>query len=325
MLCVTATNRAHLWLPLASMPFIALVVLRGMVGTDSLIYEQTIDLIRRADTYTFTFEPAFEYLALWLARIFDNSLIVIKLIAVITTILLISLGSSNNAVAAFIGLGVLPYFYLDMTMNGLRYGLAFSLISYSIKYIVQGRVGLFWILVCAASAVQISSLLLAMLVYFLINFNWRRLFIAIFVAFICYYVAGEYIALKSSAHSQLQTSSLFSGIAPLLMSITIWFAAYTIRFVRQKYFFQLLVLLSIIFGAYLLTYFTYSGLRFQQLVLFGIYTFFLSIFIGSNRKLPKAFFIALSINCILGAGFRLKNFADDFGNGDAPFAPYQFF
>src|SRR3546814_16327300 len=56
---------------------------------------------------------------------------------------------------------VLPYFLFDMTMNGLRYGLAFSIVALGAAGLARGRLYLFLLCAVIASSIQVTAALLA--------------------------------------------------------------------------------------------------------------------------------------------------------------------
>ena len=58
----SGAGNQRIWFFLASVPMIGLVFLRrDMIGVDIPMYELSIDAIRVSGTYTYTFEPLFEY------------------------------------------------------------------------------------------------------------------------------------------------------------------------------------------------------------------------------------------------------------------------
>src|SRR3546814_19846904 len=56
---------------------------------------------------------------------------------------------------------VLPYFLFDMTMNGLRYGLAFSIVALGAAGLARGRLYFFLISAVIASSIPVTAASLA--------------------------------------------------------------------------------------------------------------------------------------------------------------------
>jgi EpsG family len=318
-------KRLYPWLILASTPLILLVLLRGVVGVDTPFYAQSADLLRISNSLLFIFEPVFEYFLLTLARHIDNSFTILNIIAVCITILLFLSNPKSEINSRILALGIIPYFYLDMTMNGLRYGLAFAIVMVGSTFIIKGRLKTFIALSLVAGLVQITALLLSGFLYLLINLQWKRL-AALFLASVTILIlGGDYILSKVTANSQLETQSITAGMAPLLISIVLLGGCYMSGSLRRVLRVQIAILALLVFLAYLLTQITYAGLRLQQLILLLIYLYLIYAIDSLSIKTSKTFIATLIACCILSSSFRLKNFYNDSGLGDAPFAPYKFF
>jgi hypothetical protein len=319
-------RKLYPWVLAASIPMILLVFMRGMVGVDTPFYEQTIDLIRIAGTYTFTFEPLFEYAVLGLANIMDSSFAVIGAVAAVTTFLLFIANQHSKIRIQVLALGIIPYFYLDMTMNGVRYGLAFAFVLFSTSHLARGRKKTFAILALIAGMIQITALLLAGLLYLLLDIRWKRI-IALGLATIALFtVGGDYLLLKIEDNRGLATETITAGIAPLVLSLIMIGGCLSEPVLKTKFKAQLVLLLLLTVATYTLTQFVYVGLRFQQLNLFLIFGFIITALEMTAKKLnPRALICSLIAVCLLGSALRLKNFHNDAGQGDAPFAPYLFY
>jgi EpsG family len=292
---------------------------------DTPFYAQSVDLLRISNSLLFIFEPIFEYLLLLLASHIDNSFTVLNIISAFTTALLFLSNRKSEINSRILALGIVPYFYLDMTMNGLRYGLAFAIVMVASTFIVKGRIKTFIALSLVAGLVQITALLLSGLLYFLINLQWKRL-IALFLASTAILIlGGDYIFSKVVANRELVTQSITAGIAPLLISSILLGGCYMTGTLRQSLRVQITILSLLTLLTYLLTQITYAGLRFQQLVLFLIYLYLICAIDSMRKQISKTFLITLIVCAILSSAFRLKNFHSEANIGDAPFAPYKFF
>lgn len=309
----------------ALVPFVLLVLLRGLVGVDMPMYEQTIDKIILNNSYTFTFEPLFEYIILLLGELTEDSTVILKIFAGVSTVSLLWGAVRLKKALPLFSLFIVPYFYLDMTMNGIRYGLAFSLIFLAVSYLVKGSKRIFYLIVTAACFIQISSVLLAFLLFVLIEKKWKAIALSIPLSTILILIMGDYLGGKLEDVSALSIDSVYAGLAPLFLSVislvVFWLSASLRNLIKV----ELLLLLSLSLCFYALTQFTYAGLRFQTMNLFLIYTYVICVIHKYEVYLNIKLIVFVFIVGISASLFRLKNFYSDAGQGDAPFAPYQYF
>jgi len=309
----------------ASIPLVGISLLKGMVGVDTAFYHQSIDLIRAQDSLIQRFEPLFEGIVLFFSRLIDSPTLVLGIIAGLTTLLLFIGGYGVERQPYFLALGVIPYFYLDMTMNGIRYGLAFSMVLCAALFFIRGSKIIFYLLVIAAAFVQLTSILLAIMFISFVDPRWRTLIFGTLGAVLVSFFFGEYISLKIEDNQTLISESRLSGLAPFLLSGLIlsafWFDL-SVRLVA-RYQMMLLATSSILF--FIVAQFFYAGLRLQSLNLFLIYLV-LACILSINKIQPgKRIIVTLFMISLLSAGFRLRNFHNDAGIGDSPFIPYHFY
>lgn len=321
----SGARNQRIWFFLASVPMIGLVFLRrDMIGVDIPMYELSIDAIRVSGTYTYTFEPLFEYAIRFLSLRISDSSVVLAVFSALTTLLLYWGSYRIERKPFLLAFCIVPYFYLDMTMNGIRYGLAFSMVVCGAQFLIKGRRYLYFFLAVAASLIQLSSVILAIMLLMLIEKRWRMMFVAIVWVTIIYYFSADYLQLKFDANKSLEAQSITSGLAPLLLSMLTLAAFWFNRNFKKVAAVQILILGAFSIGGYVLTQFTYAGLRIQLLNLFLIFVFCACIVNIHNIKINKKTVLVILLIGLVGAIFRLKNFYSEAGQGDAPFAPYYF-
>ena len=323
---IAASGRSIRWgFLVASIPMAGLVFLRGLVGVDMPVYEEFVDLIRSAEAYTFTFEPLFEYAVLFLSKQIVDSSIVLAIFSAMTTALLFFGSFRIERQPYLLAFCIVPYFYLDMTMNGIRYGLAFSAILFGAHFLATGRRKSYLFIALAAASIHISSALLAILLIGLLEMRWRIIIFSIVFGIISSLLFDAYLDEKLNAYKSLDIEAEAAGLAPLALSGLILMTFWLDKAFRKKAKIQLLVLTLISISTYFITQFSYAGLRFQTLNLFLIYAF-LACFTNFNEiKLSKRTLFMIVLIGIVGAAFRLRNFSNETGQGIAPFAPYHFF
>jgi hypothetical protein len=304
---------------------LSLIWLRGNVGVDLPMYVQSIELIQLANSYTFLFEPGFEFLILALSSIANDPATVAKMIGTLTTALLISRSWQTKTAYQVLSLGIIPYFYLDMTMNGLRYGLAFAIALFALPALLTTQRSKYTMSALTAASIQVSSLYLTGLLQTLLKPS-RLLFLVMLptIAIIAW-ISADYLLLKAIANSELSKPGITAGIAPLLLSIIILVGCWNDRLVRTRNHATLMMLFGLTLATYGITQFSYAGLRFQQLNYFLILLFLIYASEQIRQRTSKTLLLTLILVSILSTAFRFNNFYSEAGNGDAPFAPFKFY
>lgn len=157
------------------MPMILLALLRGNVGVDTAVYLQEIQKIIEAGEYTHTFEPFFEGLILLLSSVLDNPRAILATLGAFTTLFLF-LGVMDKKQSMFIFCAfIIPTYYFDMVMNGIRYGLSFAIVFWAQQYLREFQVKKFIVWVVVASLIQSSGGVLGLILYVLYSRQWKVL------------------------------------------------------------------------------------------------------------------------------------------------------
>lgn len=313
------------WVVAATLPMFALVWLRGTVGVDLPMYVQSIEVIQQSGGYTFLFEPGFEFLILALGHVSSDPMISVKLIATITTLLLLSTKWRTNTAHQVIGLGVIPYFYLDMTMNGLRYGLAFAIMLASLNSLMSTQRSRYASSTLLAASMQVSSLYLSSILAILLKPNWKYIVFTLTLLFGIALIGSEYFLIKASANSDLSKPGITAGVAPLFLSFLVLTGCWKSKTILQSHRRKLQALFILSISTYFVTQISYAGLRFQQLNYFLILLFVIYASEKSELKGSKIILATLILTSVISSAFRLNNFQSEAGIGDAPFVPYKFY
>lgn len=321
----------YVYIFVGMIPLILLVVLRGNVGTDTATYLSAFEEYRRSSENIENHEPLFFLLSVALVRAFDSSRIALISVGILITLILLGSSALLERRGLIYGACVVPQFYLDMTMNGVRYGLSFSLVVLATSFLVRGYKRYFWTLAAVAGLAHISGLLLALLLYSTTLslkravVDWRFFSGVIISAIGFIYYFSEYLQIKFLAYELFQSPSEFSGIAPLFVSTAALFAWYfdAPRHERSKTLVFTLFVLALV--AFLAARYTYAGLRFQYLILFLIFLSFqyrISAFRIKPQRRTYLLFFAVGL---LGLSTQLRNLLEGAGEGDSPSIPYTFF
>ena len=308
------------------LPLVSLIAFRGLVGTDTAQYLYIIRAVWEQGLLAVGLEPGFGFLSMMLMARFHDPFLVLVIISVAIALLVLVAGLWLEKVPVLFAAIVLPYFLLDMTMNGVRYGLAFGLVMLATGFLLRGRRLIFVALAALAALTQLSALILAAGVWLLLEARLRTavIVVALAVPFVVYF--GTYLDDKASAYSELYIASASAGLVPLALSLATLGGLFTVKEIRETNRFQILALVAAAIVAFALTRFTSGGLRLLQLVLFLIYLYGaaqiyrLSINVWRNQRL----LVAMIAVALVAAVFRLDNFAEDRDFGPTPFNPYYF-
>ena len=315
-------NKLFLLLLIAILPALLLVLLRGNVGIDLPLYLSFFSDMQNGITSPFRFEPVFELLSKLLVRISKNPRMAIYLIGAITTLFLIRSFSRSKSDIMIFAFLVFPFFYFDMTMNGLRYGLSFSIATIAIDYLNMKKYKKFVIYALISVSIQYSSVLI--FAPFALSFLTKKqllylLFVVVFIMF--RFIDFGYFKNKLDAYKVLQVPSALSGVSTLIVSFSLMFivALYNNHILKRRLFYLLAILTLLAYG---FTFITYAGLRVQATVLFTIMLLLKSRFNFFSKK--KEATILIFLLGLIGFILKLRNFSTVVENVDSPFIPYHF-
>ena len=315
-------KKFYFFFGLALLPAFLLVVLRGNVGIDIELYLNHFSFINQNNKSPYQFEPGFLILSKIISYFTTDERLSINIISSITTLLLVLTFSRKKYEILIFSFLVFPFFYYDMTMNGIRYGLSFSLAAISIEHLLKGSYSKSFVWGLIAVSMQYSSIII--FVPFLLSYlNKKQLLYLITVMAV---IGGslfsyEYFVSKLTLYSLLYSPSFFSGLSSLLVSffLLLTIASNEKKVLKSKVFYYLL---TMVIFAYFFTFLSYAGLRIQSTILFVIMIYLKEMFEKFEKKkevLSIIFFIGL-----FGLALRLRNFNTINEEVTSPFIPYHF-
>lgn len=319
-------NKYFLLILIAIFPSFLLVVLRGDVGTDTYTYLNYFqDLISGNDPELF--EYGFRILSRMLVFLSFNARQIICIIAFITTLILCVYFSRTKETTVFFLLAIYPTFYYDMTMNGLRYGLAFAISYFAVTLLYQNKFYLFLFFSIIASLFQASSLLI--LFIFLFDYlSFKKVVIVVTLTCVTIIISSylnvldlTYFYSKQDFYRDLTSPKSSSGLSSLIVFI-LFYATFIFSKVSTKSATTLHLILFCELLSYIISQFSYSGLRMQALFLFSAF-----MFIALNLryiKQPSKFYFVITVIGFISFIFKLNNFAHDDSDVLTPFMPYTF-
>lgn len=310
-------------------PATIIAVFRGNVGTDTgnylFFFRELIDTGDSAQ-----FEIGFRIFSKILAFFLRNERACVAVVSFITILLLCSFFGKSKIRVLFFTFFVFPIFFYDMTMNGLRYGLAFSLSGLAVNHLVNNKLFKFITFSLLAIVTQVSSAII-ILSFFFSELKLKNILLfgggilACFLLMMFFSVVDlSYLYDKQDFYKDLTSPNSTSGLSTLVIFFMLFFAFLICSEGKSSKYNN--IIYAIFVGeilSFLLAKVSYSGLRFQSVFL---YTLSLYVCIHLDRIVKTKFFWMI-IFCagFLGFLITVKNlrYIDD--ETITPFLPYKFF
>ena len=310
------------------LPALLVALFRGNVGTDTINYLTNYEMKYSQIQGVNEFEPGFEILSDIFVQLGFTSKMFVNAIALLSTLFLSISFSGKKERTLLLLLVLFPLFFFDFTMNGLRYGLSFSIASIAIDVYYKKRMVLFSVLAIIAISIQYSSFLI-ILVFLMDRLKFKQIvflisvFTLIIILFWSYFeMIYLYLTLKQDAYKDSQSPGITSGLAPLLLFLILStaFSKYSLKEFELK---GLYILIFFELISFVIAKFTYAGLRFQTLFLFA-----LIVYIKNNLSAILNYKKFMTVNLIVSFISILvffKNIILIVEDDQSPFLPYKFF
>lgn len=304
------------------LPAIAIVMFKANVGTDTANYTnyaETILLDPLISAQDLNIEYGFYWLLKVIVNITDSPHFTINFISATIAVYGIYLFSNNRNSIIIFSLLIFPVFFYDMTMNGLRYGLAFLLAKQAVDYYESKHKFQSVALLALCASMQVTGVIVFLLLM-MKRLSFKVIVNLMLISVIVGYAYWDRLAEKIIGYLEFQSPNLYSGVMPLGIFIACYIVLLRYR-ERVGFNIHLMFLLEIL--SFILAKYSYAGLRFQLLILFSLFCAISTYKIDSykNKKIVLTLFLIIGL---IGFLAKLKNFADDFGNPPSPFMPYTF-
>jgi hypothetical protein len=340
------THRRLLIFVLGLSPIFFLVICRANVGTDTAAYLRIISDI--SNNIPTGLELGFVLFVKAMLFLEMSPRLILMVIAFITTSLLVYAASFSQRSLLLIALCFVPLFYLDMTMNGLRYGLSFAFAMCAVGLLYQNRFRLCVIFAACAVLCHLSGWLIFVLMAVFSDERkefekWSVLTAGLgvlililqnvdsvvsFLGSVSKQEIGVNLPAKVSAYMHFPAPSILSGLAPMALSLV---ALVLIRrvdrgsqVIRLRRFY--LLLLGVV-TTFVIAKFSYAGLRLQFVVLFFMLLClqFKPVFvIPDNIRKDRTILAVLTLVGVLSVAMFVKNALVSEGKGPSPWLPYSF-
>lgn len=317
-------------------PLFAVPVLRGLVGTDTASYISSITSILDGSNIEDVFEPGFYLLIAVFSKLSSNPDLIVATISGLASLLLFTASKKWGGSAAFFSSLIVPIYFFDFTMNALRVGLAFPLMVFSAYFWEEDKKFRSILFLLAGAALQLTSIAILPLLlirYFLkTSFTKKMIAASIFSVLIALFIpyVTERAASKFELYSEYASPTSLSDIVPLLLALIFLIISHLPKkngeyssdeIVKTN---TILTLLQIAF--YIVTTFSYAGIRFQMLTLFVQMLFWQRYWL--HMRFPTSLKITiLSSLFLLTSLWRLRGYHIEsiYPTTLSPFLPYRFF
>ncbi|MDP1522641.1 MAG: EpsG family protein [Methylotenera sp.] len=308
---------------LGLLPAILVAVLRGDVGTDTVSYlEMSSKLLENSDTgyQDINVEIGFYWILKSLVFLLNDARLPINLLSFIIAIYSYFLFFKEKQRILIYSFLIFPIFFFDMSMNGLRYGLAFLLAKHASDMYENNKNPMSLALMVLCVSIQMSGILVFLLLQ-LKRIKLSNFAFLVPIIFIFLYIFEERLLEKYASYQEFSSPSLYSGIFPLFIFASCY-GVLVFSKVRKIATINILFFAEV--SSFLLAKFSYAGLRFQFLILFVLFCLIADIKLREykNKSVVIALFIVIGLCGFLG---KLKNFTDEYTYAATPFLPYELF
>lgn len=301
---------------------------RGDVGTDTLAYESLVTVFAQS-TGWIGIEPGFIAYVRLADFISDNTILIARGLSLIFggLILIFCMRASRDELFVMLAYFA-PNYFFQMSMNGLRIGIATVAFICAVQLIRRGRKMHAMVYLGVALAFHVSIVFAIVLMSFtVIKVSRARSMMIPAISFVLTLgiiaVAQEYIGDKVDAYTEIVSPGLFSGLSPIARIFLIVMAAWSLPLVaaEKKWVFATILLATLL--SYAMSTQSYAGLRFLEMIA-SVVPFLYLMKLDQSTPLNRRFCLGLTIAGILGGLNTLRGFYASQGIGGAPFIPYHF-
>ena len=304
------------------LPALAVAVLSGDTGTDKASYYTWISNTFNGNMEKVVYEPGFKFLTYALSMIYSSEYFIIPVVSLITSLFLWLAFSGNKWQLIVFTFLLFPYFYFDMTMNGLRYGLSFAISAYAARLILEKKFKSFIIVGLVGVSMQYSSIIIIILLYLSqVNFKKIHLILLVVVGYAVFNILDfGYFDNKVDAYKDLTKPSGLSGVTPLILFTLIFGLNW---FLNKKISKILFIIFALQMASFVLSLSSYSGLRFQSLFIFTLLIFI--AFFQELKTFKKRYLIFFMVIGFISFSLKIRNFMSEEKEVTTPFLPYEFY
>lgn len=316
--------------------FIGTVIFIRYSGTDTYpIYEVAFRALidNETDTIIEGWEPGFVLLAKVLLALTGSEIWAVRGIGVFFILcLMIFVVRADKTELKYLALYFVPIFVYQYGMNAIRSGLALTVLLLGWQALRRRKWVSFILLSLMAFTFHYSvALIIALLVITEIELRNKRAIygVGIFVLLIGFAIGFRYgyFEAKLDLYRAYESPSSISGVSRsgLIALLGAFFLFSPLPVKRKMWIFGWLMVLTLFFQV--LSFYSYAGLRFVDLILFISPLALIREFDRNGREPARVFWVGLGVVGLFGAATVYRNFLSDFDGQMTgtltPFLPYR--
>lgn len=301
---------------------------RGNIGTDTLAYESLVNVYSLGNSWT-GIEPGFIAYVRIAEMISNNTVLLTRGLSLIfgALLLVFCLRASRDELFVIVAYFA-PNYFFQMSMNGLRIGIATAAFLCAVQLFRRGNKYHAIFYTALGIAFHVSLLFAFTIMAFiqikasrakslLIPMSGLLLSVGLMIA------AQGYLLDKFGDYTIIVSPGIFSGLSPVgRILIIVMSAIYLPIVVSEKkwLFFVLLVATAL---SYATSTISYAGLRFLEIIA-SVAPFLILLKIDRTNKINRRFWMGLALAGFLGGTNTLRSLFGSVNLGGAPFVPYHF-
>lgn len=301
---------------------------RGLVGTDTYAYELIMDRLSNGFSLA-GMEPGFVFVSWLLLQVTDSASLTVRLVGcLIFGALFVYLHRSDKNEKFLLVSYILPAFIYQYTMNGLRVGIAAMLILLATQQFRRMKTSSAYILGAASLTFHYSALVSLILiwaskVYWIKVSNILVVPIVMLSILVFFYANEGYFSHKFISYQDFDSPSTFSGVGKILTLLVIFLGVLVSNLFSADKAKLLFLGVGSMFAFWIISMFSYAGLRFLDLLSFSFPLCVLSAYSNRGLELGKLMKLSFFIAGLIAVVMSYRNFLYEEGIGPSPFLPYR--
>lgn len=300
---------------------------RGLVGTDTYAYE--IIMERLSDGFSLAgMEPGFVFVSWLLLQVTNSAPLTVRLIGcLVFCALFFYLHRSDKNEKFLLASYILPAFIYQYSMNGLRVGFASMLLLLATQQFRRIKTISGYTLAATSLTFHYSALVSLILIW-ASKVNWVKASnilivpIAMLLVLVFFYANEDYFFHKFVSYQDFDSPNSFSGVGKMLALLVIFFGVLVSNLPTADKAKLLFLGVGSMLVFWLISMFSYAGLRFLDLLSFSFPLCVLTAFSNRGLELGKLAKLSFFIAGLIAAGMSYRNFLYEEGIGPSPFLPY---
>ena len=308
--------------------FAVLAVARGDVGTDTLTYETLVGVYIE-ETGWIGIEPGFIAYVRLAHLVTDNAVLITRgLSLVFFALILIFLWRASRDETFVLLAYFAPIYLVQMSMNGLRIGIATAAFVCAMQLFRRGRNrnAVAYLVLAISFHVSIVFAIVLMALTRIEISRAKTLFLPVLglmAAMIVAITAQGYLEDKVTDYATIVSPGVFSGLSPVGRILIILFSAVTLPISRADKRWMLVTILTATVISYGVAINSYGGLRLLEIIA-SVAPSLLLMRIDPSTPLNRRFRLGLALAGLLGGLNTLRGMFASANLEGSPFVPYNF-